>query len=175
MGQRILVTYASRAGSTAAVAEAIGQTLAQDGAEVDVLPMDAVQDLASYQAVVAGSAIQDSQWLPEALQFVRKNRAALAQRPFAAFLVCMTLSMPEAEAYRQSVAGWMAPVRRMVRPVSEGYFAGVLDLKKIPSLTDRMKFHMSIATGVWEEGDHRNWQAIEAWAQALKPLLGIQP
>ncbi len=60
MPNRILVTYASRAGTTAEVAEAIARTLTQDGAQVDVLPMKSVKDLSPYQAVVAGSAIRGS-------------------------------------------------------------------------------------------------------------------
>ncbi len=57
---RILVTYASRAGSTGGVAEAIGKALAEGGAQVDVRRMQAVSDLAPYRAVVAGSAIRGS-------------------------------------------------------------------------------------------------------------------
>lgn len=171
MNDRILVTYASRAGSTAGVAEAIGKTLAEDGAQVDVLPMQEVKDVSPYRAVVAGSAIQRAQWLPEAMQFVQTNQAALAQKPFAAFLVCMTLAMPGAEKYRQGVAEWLGPVRAMLRPVSEGLFAGALDLSKVPSLADRLKFRLSVAFGVWKEGDHRDWAAIRAWAADLQPLL----
>ncbi len=58
MSGKILVTYASRAGSTAGIAKTIGETLAENGAQVDVLPMQDVQDLSSYRAVVAGSAIR---------------------------------------------------------------------------------------------------------------------
>ena len=58
MNNRILVTYASRAGSTAGVAEAIGKTLIERGAQVDMLPMQDVKDLTPYSAVVAGSAIR---------------------------------------------------------------------------------------------------------------------
>jgi menaquinone-dependent protoporphyrinogen IX oxidase len=36
MNNKILVTYASRFGSTAGVAESIGKTLAEGGAQVDV-------------------------------------------------------------------------------------------------------------------------------------------
>ena len=39
MPDKILVTYASRHASTAGVAEAIGKTLSEKGANVDVLPM----------------------------------------------------------------------------------------------------------------------------------------
>lgn len=170
MPDKILVTYASRAGSTVGVAEAIGQTLAENGLQVDVRPMSDVTDLAPYRAVVAGSAIRDGQWLPEAMQFMRTHQAALSQRPVATFMVCMTMAAKN-ETYRAGAAEWMGPVRALIRPVSEGYFAGALDLSKVPSLRKRLMFRVSIALGVWAEGDHRNWDAIRAWAEALAPRL----
>lgn len=72
-----LVTYATRTGSTVGVAEAIAETLREHGAQVDVIPMQDVTDVTSYQAVVAGSAIQNRQWLPEANKFVQTHRSAL--------------------------------------------------------------------------------------------------
>ena len=62
-------------GSTAEVAEAIGKTLSEGGMQVDVIPMTEVKDLSPYQAVVAGSAIRGSKWLPEAVQFVQTRTA----------------------------------------------------------------------------------------------------
>ncbi|MBN1428811.1 MAG: flavodoxin domain-containing protein [Anaerolineae bacterium] len=171
MDERILVTYATCTGSTAGVAEAIGKTLADGGAQVDVLTMKDVTDLAPYQAVVAGSAIQGSKWLPEAMQFVRAHQAELARKPFAAFLVCMTLAMRNGEKYRPHVVEFLAPVRALVQPVSEGQFAGVLDISKIPSFGDRLKFRLSVLLGVWSQGDHRNWSAIRTWAESLRPRL----
>ncbi len=97
MNDRILVTYASRTGSTAGVASAIGKTLSENGLQVDVLLVSDVKDLSSYRAVVAGSAIQAGAWLPEAMQFVHAHRAELANKPFAAFLVWMTLAMKNGE------------------------------------------------------------------------------
>ena len=170
MSNKILVAYASRTGSTAEVAEAIGQTLAESGAQVDVLPVQDIKDLAPYRAVVAGSAIQGKRWLPEAMQFVQTHRAALAQKPFAAFLVCMTLALKN-DKYHYVVADFLEPVRALVKPVSEGYFAGVLDISKVPSFSKRLKFRLSVAMGVWSEGDHRDWNAIRAWADSLRLLL----
>ena len=171
MPNKILVAYASRIGSTTGVAEAIGRTLAESGAQVDVLPMQDVKDLTPYRAVVAGSPIRDRQWLPEAMEFVQEHRAGLARKPFAVFLVCMTLAMPNGEKYRQGVVEWLQPVRALVRPVSEGLFAGTLDMSKIESWRDRLKFRVSVALGVWTEGDHRDWKAIRQWAENLPPLL----
>jgi menaquinone-dependent protoporphyrinogen oxidase len=170
MSNQILVAYASRAGSTAGVAEAIGQTLAESGAQVEVRPMQDVEDLAPYRAVVAGSAIQGGKWLPEAMQFMQTHQAALAQKPFAAFLVCMTLAIANGK-YREHVADFLQPVRALVRPVGEGLFAGALDISKVPSFRDRLMFRLSVIFGVWSEGDHRDWNAIRAWAESIRPLL----
>ncbi len=170
MSNPILVTYATCTGSTTGVAEVIGETLAESGAQVEVRPMRDVKDLTSYGAVVAGSAIQGARWLPEAMQFVQTHRAVLSQKPFAAFLVCMTLAMKRGD-YREHVTTFLEPVRALVKPVSEGCFPGVLDIRKIPGLGQRLKFRLSVRMGVWSEGDHRDWKAIRAWAEALRPLL----
>ena len=171
MPKRILVTYASRAGSTAGVAEAIGKTLAEDGAPVDVLPMNEVKDLSPYQAVVAGSAIRGSKWLPEAMQFIQTHRAELAQKRFAEFTVCITLAMSNGEQYRSAVSKWVAPVREQVKPLSEGLFAGKLDFSKLPFNWDTFLFHITVLLGIFPRGDHRDWNAIREWVDSIRPLL----
>jgi len=168
---KILITYATRTGSTVGVAEAIAETLRDHDFELDVFPMQEVTDLASYQAVIAGSAIQNRQWLPEAVQFIQTHQAELSQIPFVMFAVCMTLAMKNGERYRPQISEWLAPVRRLVRPVSEGIFSGALDIGKIPSFGDRLKFRLSVLFGVWSEGDHRDWDAIRAWAESLPEKL----
>jgi menaquinone-dependent protoporphyrinogen oxidase len=171
MSTKILITYASRAGSTVGVAEAIANRLGEAGALVEVLPMGEVKDLTGYHAVVACSAIQNRAWLPEAVKFVKAHRSALARKPYAIFAVCMTLAMKDGEKYRPDVSTWLAPVRALVKPVSEGIFAGALDISKIPSFADRLKFRLSVFFGVWSEGDHRDWDAINHWADGLYSIL----
>ncbi len=185
MQQKILVTYASRTGSTAEVAEAIALTLRTPslppssrvgGIEqviVDVLPMQAVQDLTPYRAVVAGSAIRKSKWLPEAVQFMRTHQSTLRHKSFAMFTVCITLAMGSGEQYRSAVQGWVAPVRSLVPPLSEGLFAGRLDFSKLPFNWDTLMFRLSVAFGIFPRGDHRDWNAIRLWAESLKPVLGM--
>ena len=168
---KILVTYASRTGTTKGVAEAIGNILMKDGFQVETLPMEDVKDLAGYCAVVAGSAIQSAQWLPEAFEFVRKNQAALQKLPVAMFSVCMTLAMKNGEKYRQAIQQWVEPVRYILKPVSEEIFKGKLEIGRIQSIGQRIKFRISVLVGVWKEGDQRDWNVIGTWAQSLKGTL----
>lgn len=172
MSKRILVTYASRTGSTAEVAEAIGKALAEGGAQVDVLRMQDVNDLSPYSSVVAGSAVRGSKWLPEAVEFIQAHRSTLAQKKFAMFTVCITMAMKNAENYRAGVMTWIAPVRAMVKPLSEGLFPGWLDFSKLPFNFDTLKLRLTVALGIFPSGDHRDWKAIRSWAEGLKPVLG---
>jgi menaquinone-dependent protoporphyrinogen oxidase len=172
MTTRILVTYASRTGSTAEVAKAIGRALSGGEAQVDVLPMKAVSDLSAYEAVVAGSSIRGAKWLPEAVQFIEAHRAQLAQKRFAIFTVCITMAMKNAASYSSGVKEWVAPVRAMVKPLREGLFAGKLDFGKLPFNKDTLLFRISVALGIFPRGDHRDWDAIRAWSEELKPILG---
>jgi hypothetical protein len=84
----------------------------------------------------------------EAMKFVQSHQEILKRKPFAVFQVCMTLAMRGGEKYHEFVAEWLNPVRSLVKPVSEGLFAGALDLRKIPSFGDRLKFRLSILFGV---------------------------
>jgi len=171
MNQPILVTYATRSGSTAGIAEAIARTLAECGELTEVRPMAEVKDLSPYRAVVAGSAIQGQKWLPEAMQFMKTHQKALSHKPFAAFLVCITLSMKGGGSYREGVSAWMAPVRALVHPVSEGLFAGTLDFGNMPFSLNALLMRLPVLFRIWQEGDHRDWVAVHAWAEHIRPLL----
>jgi menaquinone-dependent protoporphyrinogen oxidase len=172
MNEKILVTYHSPGGSTRGVAEAIGQTLVEKGLRVDVLPMSEVKDLGSYRAVVAGSAVHGQKWTPQAMRFLREHRTELSRKPFAAFQVCITLSMKDADQWRAGVEEWLAPVRSLVRPVREGSFAGELDFRKQPFSLNTLFMRIPVWMGLWKIGDHRDWTAIRAWAESLPAALG---
>lgn len=189
MTRKILVSYASRTGTTAEVAEAIrrvltpsppihgrppdNEHLGQEALEVDVLPMQEVKDLSPYDAVIAGSAIRAARWLPEAMQFIRAHQSVLRHKPFAMYTVCITLAMSNGEQYRQGVRDWTAPVRAIVQPLSEGLFAGMIDFRKLPFNWETLKLRATVAMGIFPRGDHRDWNAVRLWAESLKPMLSI--
>ncbi len=170
---KILVTYASRCGSTGGVAGAIAGTFCDNGASVDVLRIESVSDLSPYHAVIVGSAIRSDRWLPEAIEFVEEHRTSLSRIPVAYFLTCLTLVNATLET-RQKALGFMAPLRESVAeitPVGTGLFAGTLNYDKLPFMVRMvMKIRMQ-STGV-VEGDYRNWKSIRAWAREIAPAMG---
>jgi menaquinone-dependent protoporphyrinogen oxidase len=166
MKDKILVAYASKCGSTGQVAKAIGQTLAGIGAAVDVRQIKNVSDISAYRAVVLGSAIRQAKWLPEAVQFVETHRPALGRMPTAFFTVCMTLSQ-DTEENRRKAAAFLEPVRQILKPVEEGFFAGKMDYGQL-GFVERLMVERVIHV---PQGDFRNWTAIQAWAQALPARL----
>jgi menaquinone-dependent protoporphyrinogen IX oxidase len=79
-------------------------------------------------------------------------------------------------AYQAVVAGSAIQAGRwLTHPVSEGLFAGTLNIRQLPSFADRLKFRLSVLLGVWKEGDHRDWDAIRAWARQIRPLVDLSP
>ena len=167
MDSKILIVYASKCGSTGEVAQAIGQSLCDQGASVDVRPVKAMTSVEGYRAVLVGSAIRMGQWLPEAVDFLKKNQARLSQMPTAFFTVHMQNvdDRPESQAAR---AAYVAPVRQLVTPSAEAFFAGKIELARM-SFFDRL---LSQAMKAKDE-DLRDWAKIRAWAQGLPLALKL--
>lgn len=167
MSARVLVAYVTRTGTTRSIAEAIRDVLCQCGAAVDVRRATDVDDIDVYDAVVLGGAVRAGRLLPEAVGFVKEHREALEQMPFAAFLVCATLK-DDTEENRREAYGYMEPLREVVEPDLEGFFAGAIDVSEL-SFPMRLILRLTNQEG----GDWRDWDAVRAWAGQLPDVLEI--
>ena len=164
MDRRVLVAYASKAGSTAEIAEEIGKVFAERSFAVDVLPAKNVTDLSRYRAVVLGSAIRIGKILPDAMSFIERNQETLRNIPFSLFVVCLTMREDES-CNRQTVRGYLDPVYKLVEPARLGLFAGALNSKRL-GLSERMLMKALKAA----DGDYRQWDQIDDWARGLPTL-----
>jgi menaquinone-dependent protoporphyrinogen oxidase len=78
---RVLVAYATKMGSNAAIADAIVGVLRESGLEADALPAREVRDLDPYDAVVLGSALYAAHWRRDAHRLVSRRRDVLRTKP----------------------------------------------------------------------------------------------
>jgi len=168
MAERILVAYASKAGATKTVAEAMGQELGREGASVDVVSVQDVKDMRGYDAVVVGSGIRAGNVYGDAVKFLSAHSAVLAGKPVAYFIVCATMQAPTDEN-RRTVMGYVDHWKKRVpqiEPIDVGLFAGAIDYGKI-GLVPRTVLKLMKAG----EGDWRDWDAIRTWAAELRRKL----
>jgi len=130
-----------------------------------VQPVEAVTRLEGLQAVVLGSAIRYSAWLPEMLSFVDSQRSALAALPVAIFSTHMQ-ALDDSEASRQTRGSYTQAVRALITPRDEAFFAGKVDPATL-SFFERIAVKM-VKSPV---GDERDWARIRAWADGLGARL----
>jgi len=165
MRNHILVTYATRTRSTNEVADVIGEGLATRGFVVDVKPVKENPSLEGYHGAILGSAIRMGSWLPEMFEFVRKNQAQLNQMPTAIFTMHI-LNVGKDKASRAARNAYTTPVRKMITPVDEAFFAGSIDLAKL-SFPDRILTRLMVGDDSPKVGDFREWDKVRAWAKEV--------
>ena len=195
MMTRILVAYATMAGSTAEVAQVVGEELSKAGLQADILPVGDVSDLESYDGVVLGGPMIMG-WHRGCLRFLKKYRSALQHKPLALFMLAMSLTQtgeisvdglavtvdenlpkppakPGSLSFREKYAQlshYLQPAlkaARPARPVSIGFFGGRLEYGRLKWWA--VLFAMLIIQA--PAGEKRNWPAIRTWAAGLVPLL----
>jgi menaquinone-dependent protoporphyrinogen oxidase len=155
----VLVAYATQFGSTAGVADAIGDAIRESGAAVDVRRVQDVLAIAPYHAVVVGSAVHLGHLLPEAVEFVRRHQSDLGQVPVALF--CVYISSPP----QRTREAYLEEMRELVPAVSEGYFTGRFDRRGAALLIPKLLAWLVPPI------ERRNWRAIRGWASGIAPLL----
>ncbi len=165
MNKRVLIAYATRAGSTPEIAAVLGETLSGRGWAVEVQPVKSQPSLSGYSAVLLGSAIRMGSWLPEMVGYIKANQAALQQSismgmPVGLFSVHM-LNTGEDPASRTARLAYLDRVRPLLGTVEEAYFTGVIDLERL-SFLDRMMVKLVKSP----LGDQRDWNKIRNWAPA---------
>ncbi len=164
MRPNILVTSASRHGSTHEIAEAIAAALVERGLGAEARPMEQVTDLDQYDAVVVGSAVYMNRWLAEARRFVQIHASELTALP-----VWLFSSGPLGPPGHEIPPGEAADVpvlRRLTRAVGHRTFGGRIQMKAL-----HFAERTIVRTIHAPEGDSRDWDAVDRFAGEIAEAL----
>lgn len=186
---KILVTYATNAGSTADVADAIAEEFKKAGREVDVHPIDKIELLDVYDSIVLGAPMIFG-WHASARRFLRRNQKQLAGKKLAYFACALKLTDDHMESSIQlavdpglvsdpvsagrfklkerftTTRHYLKPMLASapeIKPVSIAFFNGKLDLRRLKWW--QVLFVLVIVQG--KPGDYRDWVFIRSWAKTL--------
>lgn len=162
---RVLVTAASKYGSTAEMADVIGQVLADSGLDVVLREPVDVDSVAEFDAVVLGSAVYTGRWLEPARSIVDRMAAELTARD-----VWLFSSGPIGDPPKPDMDSPEAAVLAdRVRAHGHRTFAGRLVRSEL-SLAERLLVTALRAP----EGDFRPWADIRAWATEIAGALNAR-
>jgi menaquinone-dependent protoporphyrinogen IX oxidase len=193
--KKILVAYATNAGSTADVAKAVGEELGKNGAQMEVSQIEAVTSVEGYDAVVVGAPMIMG-WHRTAIRFIKRHRQALSKVQVAYFLTAMRLTgtgdgnvhgvpvyldpglakppqNPTRLSFKEryaSVGNYLKPVLKAApgaKPLRVGFFGGKLNL--FPLSWWQKIFVILVVQA--QPGEFRNWSFIREWAAGLREEL----
>jgi menaquinone-dependent protoporphyrinogen oxidase len=168
---KVLVTFASKHGSTREIAGSIAEVFRNCGLNTDLQEVTQVADIKDYDAVVLGSAIYAGNLLPEARSFAERFRGPLSEKPLWLFSSGpLGAEDPQPHDDPQRIAATLGelPLR------DHKIFVGRLDLDSL-GFAERMITRVVKAPA----GDFRDWESIKGWAlkiaTELYPVMVAQP
>jgi menaquinone-dependent protoporphyrinogen IX oxidase len=169
---RVLVTAASKHGSTMEMATFLARALQESaagqrcGLTAEALPIERRPDAARYDAVVLASAVYGGRWLEPARHYAADQVTALRGRP-----VWLLSSGPIGEPpFPPDEPHDAGPVAAMVGARGQRVFPGRLD-KQLLTIGER-----AMVTAMRAPlGDFRDWAALRGWAEEIAAeLAGVR-
>jgi menaquinone-dependent protoporphyrinogen oxidase len=169
MKPSILVTFATRSGSTREVAQSIADTLKESGIEADFQPIRQLRSIERYQAVVLGAPLYMFRWHKDARHFLSKNRKELIKRPIAIFaLGPIHDEEKEWQDVRQQLDRALAKFP-WLEPAAIKVFGGRFDPARF-----RFPYSFLPAMKKIPVSDIRDWTKINNWAANLPSVLKLK-
>jgi menaquinone-dependent protoporphyrinogen oxidase len=161
----VLVTYATKHGSTREIAEAIGGRLREQGLDAEVRPIRELDGLERFDALVIGSAVYLGSWMKEASAFLDRHEETLHRVPTWLFSSGPTAPDPVDRALT-------AKQQRRLHAVGardHHLLRGALDPEHLGFLE-----RGAVKAAKVPLGDFRDWDEIQAWAATIAGELAQQ-
>jgi menaquinone-dependent protoporphyrinogen oxidase len=169
---KVLVGYATKHGSTAEVAQFIGNVLQEHALDITVAEVGGVSSAAGYDAFVIGSPVYEGMWLSEMSQFLERCEAEMFAKPVYYWMTCIRVLEPDGLAHARDHYVHK-PTLDKFRVHDIMAFAGKL---RFSETTLGERWALSIHYDGQElpgarEDDYRDWNAIRDWAVQVRTQL----
>ena len=160
----ILVTYATRYGSTGEIANIICEELNKIELISYNSPVNSNVELSNYDGLILGSPIYGGNWLYEAESFLKHNRNKLRKIPIALFSVGMvTIKNVNNGKKEHERALERLPINHSLKNVIKvALFDGVSYRSNLPFWLRTLDFMAGTP-----QGDFRKWNVIRDWAKRV--------
>jgi menaquinone-dependent protoporphyrinogen oxidase len=173
MPVEVLIAYCTRNGSTAEVAQAMGETMKGAGLIVEVKPMVEVRSIPEGAAVVLGTALYIGHFPKEFHQFVSRFQTELSKvRPWI-FVLGPTEKVRKQFAAAEEQARKELGKYAWLRPSDMRVLGGKFDPAHL-NLPFPMSLVMKLPANPMRKlpaSDIRDWAWIHGWAQAIADHL----
>jgi menaquinone-dependent protoporphyrinogen oxidase len=164
METKVLVAYATSYGSTKEIAEVISETLRSQGLEVDLRPIQKVQILEGYSAVVLGAPLYMFHLHKKALRFLTQHQKMLTDHLPLAIFAGGPFGQGKGKEWQEVRAKFDLELAKFpwLTPISVLMVGGRFDPAKL-----RFPYSLIPALKKMPASDLRDWVAIRAWASSL--------
>jgi len=158
---KILITYASKTGTTEEIAEKIGEILKEKGISLEVKKINEVKDVSSYEVVILGTGVRIGKVFSESVNFLKKFKKELENKKLFYFLVCLTICEDTPEN-RKTTEGYLNQLSQIIKPEGYEFFPGRFYYSKISPIFRSFLKKMKIP-----EGDFVNWDKVISYANSI--------
>jgi menaquinone-dependent protoporphyrinogen oxidase len=190
------VVYATRAGHTRRIADAIARGLGKQGLStrlIDLGEQAPSAGLEGFGSVVVAAPVRMGRFAPQVVTFVKKHRSELERMPSA--FVAVSLSEAGVE-HTEATAKRRAKLADYVRRVNERFFrqtgwhptriksvAGALAYSRYNSLLRPLMQYFARrcggSTDTSRDHEYTDWgalsQTVDAWAKEILAAGGVNP
>jgi menaquinone-dependent protoporphyrinogen oxidase len=161
---KLLITVASKHGSTAEIASALRRELVDDGFECDLVPPLDATDPKQYDAVIIGSAVYAGRWMASARKYAQKHAKALVDMPVWLFSSGPVGDPPKPGEDDVVELGTLISA---VQPIEHRVFAGKIDADSL-NLIEKTVLR---AVKAPPDGDYRDFDEVAAWGRTITRYL----
>ena len=178
---KILIVYGTRYGATTGTSEEIAKVLREEGFNVRVAnaKKEKIKNISEYELIIVGSGMKMGKWTSEADDFLKTFQEEFGQKKLAIFVSTMK-SVSEREGKTEDVAQMRKAAledkiaQYNLRPITRGFFGGVLDYNKMGFILKRTMGFLKpqLEKDGFKETepdvyDLRDLEEIRSWAKDL--------